>query len=145
MLKKTIIFSIIFIISLQFIKINDTNPKIDSSIELSASKDVMKILKQSCYDCHSFETKWPYYSKIAPISFFVANHVRDGRKALNFSKYNEIDNKIKKLRLKRAINTIKNDTMPLPSYLFVHKDSALTKEQKTVLINWFEKKLKEYN
>jgi len=141
MFKKTIIFSVVFLISLQFIQVTQTNPKVDENIALHTSKDVMKILKKGCYDCHSYNTNWPSYSKIAPISFFVTSHVNDARAALNFSKWDEIDNNIKKLRLKRAIVTVKNGRMALPSYLSMHKEAVLSQTEKKVLLKWFQKEL----
>jgi hypothetical protein len=125
-------------IAIQFIRPEKTNPRVDKTIALSASKDVMDILKKSCYDCHSYETKWPTYSEIAPISFFVASHVKKGRKALNFSEWKNIDTDIKEKRLKRAIMTVNNGMMALPSYVSVHDNAKLNKDEKTILIKWLE-------
>lgn len=141
MLKKSIIFTIVFLVSIQFISVEKTNPPVDVALSLKAPDDVMIILKKGCYDCHSNETKWPYYSDIAPASFFIASHVKKGRKALNFSTYEEIDPKIKKERLKRAIMTINNGMMALPSYLSVHNEAMLSKKEKAVLTKWFEKEI----
>lgn len=141
MLKKTAIFTILTLILIQFIHVDRTNPKIDKNIELKAPQDVMHILKKSCYDCHSYETKWPYYSNIAPISFVVASHVKDARSAMNFSTWKEIDIKKKAQRLKRAIQTVNNGMMALPSYVYAHKGAKLTKSEKEVLTSWFKQEL----
>jgi uncharacterized membrane protein len=141
MLKKTLIFTLIFLASLQLISVDKTNPKTDEQLAIDAPQDVKHILKKGCYDCHSNETKWPYYSNIAPVSFFVASHVKNGRKALNFSTYKEINKDIKEQRLKRAIMTVNNGMMALPSYLSVHDDAVLDKEEKKILTKWFEKEL----
>lgn len=141
MLKKTAIFTILTLILIQFIHVDKTNPKIDKNIELNAPHDVMYILKRSCYDCHSYETKWPYYSNIAPISFVVASHVKDARSAINFSKWELIDSKTKVDRLKRAIQTVNNGMMALPSYVYAHKGAKLTKSEKEVLTSWFKQEL----
>jgi anthranilate/para-aminobenzoate synthase component II len=103
----------------------------------------MNILKKSCYDCHSNETKWSEYAYIAPLSFGVVSHVKDARKALNFSNYKNIDKEIKIARLKKAIHTLKLNTMPLASYLEFHKEAKLTKEDKSILINWCNLELKK--
>jgi hypothetical protein len=141
LLKKTIIFVALLLFAIQFISLDKTNPKIDDNITLNAPKNVMNILKKSCYDCHSYETQWPYYSSIAPISFFVVSHVNDGRAALNFSKWQEIDEAIKQKRLKRAIKTVNNEMMALPSYVSAHEDAQLSKGQKKILTEWFESQL----
>ena len=143
MLKKTAIFIILILFAIQLISVDKTNPTIDNKLTLNAPKEVMSTLKQSCYDCHSYETKWPYYSNIAPISFFVASHVSNGRKAMNFSLWNEMDKKLKVQRLKRAVETVNNGRMALPSYISAHKEAELSKEKKTILISWFKKELEK--
>jgi len=137
-MKKIIFVFVAFIILLQLIPVEQTNPQIDSQSRLNTDASVMMILKKSCYDCHSNETKWPLYASIAPFSFFVTSHVNDGRKALNFSNYNIINNDTKKKRLKRAIVTTKNERMALPSYRFAHEDAKLSKKEKEILSSWFE-------
>ena len=81
--------------ALQLIPIERSNPPIDKNIALHPPKEVKSILKKACYDCHSNETKWPFYANIAPLSFSISSHVKDGRKALNFSEWKNIDPKSK--------------------------------------------------
>jgi uncharacterized membrane protein len=141
MVKKSVIFLVILLIGIQFIPLKKTNPPVNEAIALHTDKKVMKILKRSCYDCHSNETKWSIYSDIAPLSFGVVSHVDDGRRALNFSRYKTISTEIKIARLKRAISTVRLDIMPLSSYRLFHKEARLSKDDKKVLIAWFEKEL----
>jgi len=141
MIKKIIFVSVSILIGIQFIPINKTNPKVDESVNLHTDTQVMKILKKSCYDCHSNETKYSIYADIAPLSFGIESHISDARKALNFSNYKNISKEIKKERLKRAIRTIKNGMMPLPSYLMFHDESKMTEKEKDILLQWFEKEL----
>jgi len=145
LLKKIFIFIIIIFFAIQLIQIENVNPLVNEKITLKAPKKVMKILKKSCYDCHSYETIWPSYSNIAPISFFISSHIKNARRAINFSKWSEIDKKIKIQRLKRAIVTVKNGRMALPSYIFAHKNAKLQKNEKTILITWFKEKLVTLN
>ena len=145
MLKKTLLSLLFIVILIQFIPLQRTNPKIDPTSELKAPSSVMNILKRSCYDCHSNETKWSKYAYIAPLSFGIVSHVKDGRKALNFSNYKNIPNNIKKMRLKRAIQTVKIDRMPLGSYTLFHKEAKLSKEDKKILIDWFNSELNRLN
>ena len=130
------------LLAIQIIRPEKTNPPVDESIALKAPQEVMTILKTSCYDCHSDETKWPFYADIAPISWSVIGHVNDGRKALNFSKWREIDAKTKTKRLQRSIQTVNNAMMPLSNYLIFHDEAKLTKQQKKTLVDWFNKERK---
>ena len=141
MLKKTIIFTIVMLFAIQLIGVDKTNPPIDNALTLNASPEVMSILKKGCYDCHSNETKWPAYSNIAPVSFFVASHVKDGRRAINFSQWKEIDKKRKIQRLKRGIITVNNGKMALPSYLSAHEEARLNKDEKKTITTWFKDEL----
>ena len=97
----------------------------------------MNVLQPACYDCHSNETRYPWYSSIAPVSWMMAEHIEDGRKALNFSDWTKIDPKIKTERLQRAIQLLDHGTMPKSSYMLIHKDSILNKDQKETLKQFF--------
>jgi uncharacterized membrane protein len=142
MLKKFIAIVILIFILIQFIPLEKTNPKVDERLTLHVDKRVMEILKRSCYDCHSDETKWSIYSDIAPLSFEVHRHVDIGRAVLNFSKYNEIQKEKKIKKIKRVIQTVKNEMMPLSSYVMFHNEAIMSKEDKKVLIKWCESELK---
>ncbi|MEA3227818.1 MAG: heme-binding domain-containing protein [Campylobacterota bacterium] len=143
MLKKTSFLLVVFLISIQFISIDKTNPKIDRTIALNSDVEVMEILKKSCYDCHSNETKHTIYSDIAPLSFGISSHISNGRKALNFSNYETIDKEIKIARLQRAITTVKNGMMPLPSYLMFHDEAQMNSSERKILLEWFERELEQ--
>ena len=125
----------------QAIRPEKTNPPVDENIALHAPAEVMSILKASCYDCHSHETKWPPYSEIAPLSWSIVAHVNDARKAMNFSKWESIDKEIKTKRLKRAIQTVNNGMMPLPSYLRFHEEAQLSDTQKATIVEWCNQEL----
>ena len=142
-MKKILIIIIVLFALIQLIRPDRTNPPVDESITLHAPDKVAAILKRSCYDCHSNETVWPWYSNIAPLSWSIVAHVNDGRKALNFSKWAKIDPKTKAKRLKRAIKTTANGMMPLSTYLWIHKDAKLSKEDKEILKTWFEEELEK--
>ena len=88
-MKKIIIALIVILIGIQFIPVERTNPPVTR--EINAPDNISSILKASCYDCHSNETDWPWYSYIAPVSFLVAGDVMDGRKNLNFSEWDKYE------------------------------------------------------
>lgn len=112
-----------------------TNPPIDKTKEIKVPKKVMAVLKRSCYDCHSNETKWPWYADVAPMKWVVRRDVVEGRKALNFSKWDDYSEKEKK-KLKRDIYRSVILAMPLPQYLWIHRDAKLSKEDRKIIQNW---------
>ena len=138
---KLLLIMIGILLAIQLIRFEKINPPVDDTITLKAPQAVMDILKTSCYDCHSDETIWPFYAEIAPLSWNIIGHVNDGRKALNYSKWKEIEPEIKIERLKRSIKTINNNMMPLENYLLLHEEAKLTKEQKKIVIDWCNEEL----
>lgn len=143
-MKKSLIFLILLLVLMQLIGTEQTNPSIDPDAELKAPETVAVLLKKSCYDCHSNETEWPEYSAVAPVSFFVASHVEEGRKALNFSDWKNIPKEIKIRRLQRSIQTLRNGMMPLSSYLWIHDEAKLSSDERQLLAEWFNTQLKTY-
>ena len=95
-----VIFVVGFIV-MQLIPVERSNPKTDPALEIKAPADVKAVFKRSCYDCHSNETKWPWYSNIAPMKWFIARDVEVGRQWLNFSEWESYDEEKKKKREKR--------------------------------------------
>lgn len=110
----------------------------DMLLTEEVSLEVMGILKTSCYDCHSNETIYPWYSSVAPISWWLGDHIRHGREELNFSEWGKYSIKRKKHKMEEVAELIESDEMPLPSYLWSHWDARITAEQKESLISWAE-------
>jgi hypothetical protein len=101
--------------------------------------NIQNILKKSCYDCHSNNTNYPWYDKIQPVSWLLENHIKNGKKELNFSEFGTYSNRKQKSKLKAVINQIKEDEMPLYSYTLIHKDAKLSEVDKELLISWMAK------
>jgi len=137
-LKWFLIMMIIVFVGIQFIEVERTNPPVEA--DLDAPSEVKSILKNSCYDCHSHQTKWPWYSKVAPVSWIIVNHVKEGRERLNFSiweKYYTSDQR----RLKTEIlEEILSDKMPLSMYTYTNPNSILNLNQKNIIKDWVENK-----
>ncbi len=97
---------------------------------------VQSILKTSCYDCHSNNTQYPWYSNIQPIAWWLNDHVVEGKKEINFSEFAtyRIGRKYKKIQ--EIIEQVKEDEMPLASYTLIHRNAILSKDQKLSVINW---------
>jgi hypothetical protein len=99
-------------------------------------ENVQKILKRSCYDCHSNHTVWPWYTNISPISLLVADDVNSGRKKMNFSEWRKISVSKQSTKLQKICDNIKAGDMPLPKYLLIHRDAVLSLEEKDILCKW---------
>lgn len=97
---------------------------------------VLSILKKSCYDCHSNQTVYPWYNNVAPASWWMAYHVDEGKRELNFTLFKQYTPGRRAESLEAIAEAVKYDRMPLGSYLFMHRSASLTDQQKTLLINW---------
>ena len=117
--------------------------KIDPNTEIKVSAPLMKTLRTSCYACHSYKTKMPWYGNIAPISWEVKSHIKEGRAWLNFQEWKTYDAEKKQKIYKGIVKTLKDNTMPMPMYLLIHKDAKLSASQKDSLIKWAESNIKE--
>ncbi|MBD3790264.1 MAG: heme-binding domain-containing protein [Campylobacterales bacterium] len=129
---------------LQAIRIDIPNPPshIDPKNEIQAPQEIMSMLKTSCYDCHSYETKMPWYNNIAPISWEVRSHIKDGRAWLNFQEWNNYDEEKQQKIYDGIIKTI-NYSMPMPIYLSMHEEAKLTQAQRNTIKKWAQSNLKE--
>ena len=142
-LKKKMLFWIAGIaVAIQFIRPDFHDQKVDATVALQADGQVRPILEKACYDCHSDETKYPWYSNVAPVSWFMANHIDHGRKAMNFSNWENIDTQTRIARLERAKHLLHIGLMPLGSYQWMHKGANLTPQQKETLAQFFDEQLK---
>lgn len=97
---------------------------------------IASLLRTSCYDCHSMETRYPWYSKIAPSSWLLAKDVREAREELNFSDWTALPTRKKIKNLENIKDEVGKGDMPLPAYLFIHWDAKLTDEQRKQLVDW---------
>lgn len=147
-LKIVFVFLIIGFVVIQFFNrpdkttSNDVTPA-HITKQLSVPADVENILKRSCYDCHSNQTKWPWYSSVAPVSWLVADDVESGRKKMNFSEWTKLSESKQEARLNDICEEIKADEMPLPKYLILHGDATLSQGDKDVLCRWAETELQK--
>jgi len=130
-MKKFIAFLVVVIIGIQFIPVERTNPPVQS--EIDAPAEIKAIFKKACYDCHSNETNWAWYTKVAPSSFLAVKDVNDGRKHLNFSEWNF--NKESKYK-EEIWDEIREEQMPPWQYKIFHSGAKLTQEEKNLLRNW---------
>lgn len=135
-MKKTLLFTLLILIGIQFIPM-DVPAEVPTKAEeeLQAPENVHAILKRACFDCHSNHTTFPWYSSIAPVSWFTKMHVKEGREHMNFSTWTQYDEE-KQLKYLQKIPKAIKSKMPLPSYLLIHKEAQLSDEDKTTLTEW---------
>ena len=103
--------------------------------------NVAAILKVSCYDCHSNNTRYPWYSVLQPGAWFMARHIKKGKEELNLDEFNDYSKRRKKAKIKSIISQIEKEEMPLKSYLLLHPDAGLTPNKKKVLLQFFQSEL----
>ena len=119
-----------------FPRVERTNPPVTGEIE--APPEVMAILRRSCYDCHSNETRWPWYSQVAPVSWLVSKDVREARFKINFSTWAEIPSMYKVLYRGEILKQVENGAMPLAKYIWLHRDAEITPADLDTLRRWIE-------
>ncbi len=119
---------------IQLAPIDRANPPVE--MEVPASAEARNVLRRGCYDCHSNETVWPWYSRIAPVSWLTAHDVREGRKALNFSTWNRLTTKEQIKALRESWETVAEGEMPPWFYLPPHPEARLSAEDRAVLRAW---------
>ncbi len=146
-LKYVLLGIFLIVLLMQVIGIDQTEPRHlaadDILVAEAAPIAVVNIMHSACYDCHSYETKYPWYSSVAPISWWTKNHVNEARENLNFSDWTHFSLKRQHKKLYECIEEVKESEMPLASYTYIHKDAKLTQDQRQILINWFESILAE--
>ncbi|HMN24734.1 MAG: heme-binding domain-containing protein [Ignavibacteriaceae bacterium] len=132
-MKKFIVFIVVVLIGIQFIPVERTNPPVPS--EINAPANIKEIFKKACYDCHSNETNWAWYTKVAPASFLAVKDVEDGRKELNFSEWGNYTNKTKKI-MDEIWEEVREEQMPPWQYRILHSESKLSQEEKDAIRTW---------
>lgn len=119
----------------QFVPLAHDNPPVQT--EMPAPPEVRTILKRACYDCHSNETTWPWYSRVAPVSWWVVDHVHEGRREFNASEWNRLSD-ARKLRMPRRLwREVSEGEMPPWYYTPMHPTAKLSAADTAVLHAWY--------
>ncbi len=134
---------LIVVIGAQFVRADRTNPPTRPQASLLAQKamppDVRAILERSCRDCHSNDTRWPWYSHVAPVSWMLLHHVNGGRDRMNYSEWTSYDTDDQDKFLNGMCSLTRKGRMPLPSYLWIHRDAKLSDGDVQALCAWSDK------
>jgi hypothetical protein len=136
MVRILILILVIIFIGIQFVPVDKTNPPVTG--EINAPENVMQILRTSCYDCHSNEVKWPWYSNIAPASWLVAYDVHEAREHMNFSEWQSYSAEDKAEDIEEIWEEVEEGEMPLWYYLILHSEAELSESDKAVLKDWVD-------
>ena len=104
--------------------------------ETNPPNEVLKVMKESCFDCHSNSTRYPWYNSITPINYWLADHVKEGSKHLNFSKWAEYSLKKKEHKMEEVFEVVENKNMPLDSYTWTHSEANLSDVQVKLIVDW---------
>lgn len=113
--------------------------------ETNPPEDVKLILKETCYDCHSDVTRYPWYNNITPVNYWLAEHVEDGKKHFNVSKWEGSSIKRKDHKFEELIEMVEDKEMPLDSYTWTHSEAKLTDAQIASVIDWAKKVRVKYS
>ena len=124
----------VLLAGVQFVPVGRSNPAVES--EVPAPENVRAILRRACYDCHSNETVWPWYSRVAPVSWLLVRDVREGRKELNFSAWNRMPAPQQVKKQKKIWEEVAEGEMPPWLYIGIHRNAALSAEDRSALRSW---------
>ncbi|NJW52675.1 heme-binding domain-containing protein [Salinimicrobium oceani] len=138
---------LIAFVGIQFIptKLNqdDYIPKSDFTVIYEVPENINKILQTSCYDCHSNNTNYPWYNKIQPFTWYLNDHIEEGKEELNFSEFGEYSSRRQSSKLRSISSQVEDGEMPLSSYTLVHWDAKLSDKEKKKFIAWMDSLAKE--
>lgn len=140
MLKKGLLILLVAFVVIQFIRPAKNQSAAVSANDISkhveVPDNVAKVLTRSCYDCHSNNTSYPWYSNIQPVAWWLNDHVVEGKAELNFSEFGSYAPKKQAHKMEEVAEMLETDEMPLKSYTLIHGNAVLNAEEKAAVISW---------
>lgn len=137
---KILVGILVVFIILQFFGIDKSVPETDPSKDFITMHEppaaVENLVRSACYDCHSYETEYPWYSNIVPVSWWMQDHINEARDEMNFSLWADYSTSDASDLLDDIVDEVESEAMPLPSYTYIHSDARLTDEQRQQLNEW---------
>ncbi|MCM4166621.1 hypothetical protein KCTC52924_03561 [Arenibacter antarcticus] len=138
--KIIVLVLLVAFVGIQFIPTernqSDTVPSSDFMLVNNVPPAIKEKLQVSCYDCHSNNTKYPWYNRIQPAAWILEDHIKEGKADLNFSEWDSLSSRRKSSKLRSIIKQIESGEMPLYSYTLIHKDAAFSKAEAEEMITW---------
>lgn len=142
LINKIALGLVALLVLIQFIPVDRSVPEYDPSQSITAltnaPESIQTTLKNACNDCHSYETTYPWYSKIAPVSWWIQDHINEGRGHLNFSIWGSYAPKKASHKMEECAEETGEGKMPMNNYTWMHPEAKLTDAQLSELISWFE-------
>jgi hypothetical protein len=149
MLKKILLALVLVLLVIQIFRpqknIHAENQPTAIQQRYAIPANVASTLNAACYDCHSNNTRYPWYSEIQPSAWFLADHVKEGKDELNFDEFLNYPAKRQDHKMKEVVEMVESGEMPMTSYTLVHGDARLSDQQKAELIDWANAIRKEIN
>lgn len=140
LLKKVLIALLIVVIAIQFIQpARNSNRQVMASgitKQYNVPANVEGLLRTACYDCHSNNTRYPWYTSIQPMGWLLADHIKEGKAELNFDEFGSYSKRRQLSKLKSIAGSVKDGSMPIASYTWMHRDAKLSAENRALIIDW---------
>ncbi len=140
-MKKIIFWTAVIFAAIQFIPVDRENKAVNKRNNFvdiyKTPANIMSILKNACYDCHSNEVEYPNYAYIAPLSWAIKDHINEGREHVNFSEWGAYSKELKQNAVEKTISNVRDLQMPLPAYITYHPKANLTAIQRKELETYF--------
>jgi len=142
-MKKKIGLAILGVLIIsQFFRIDKTNPPVIESQDFltvtKAPEQISMMIKNACYDCHSNETEYPWYTNITPVNFWIKGHIKGARENVNYSEWGTYSDKKKAHKIEETIEVIEEGRMPAKSFVLMHSEAKLSDQDFEVLISWLK-------
>lgn len=138
--KKIMVALLVIFIAIQFIQPKRNKATVAQPMDIAAvyklPDSIQNLLKIACYDCHSNNTNYPWYANLQPAGWLLASHINNGKTELNFNEFGLYPQRRQLSKLRAIENSIRDGTMPLPSYLWLHKQARLSAVGRTDIISW---------
>ena len=139
-IRKFLIAALIALVIIQFISIDKTNPEIITEQDFinmtNPPAKIAAMLKSACYDCHSHESVYPWYTNVQPVAWWIKGHIKGGKKHLNYSEWATYSEDKKTHKIEESIEEIEASHMPLKSYTWTHSDANLSHRDREELLQW---------
>ena len=141
-LRNLIIFTLAFLGVAQFFKIDKTNATVSSSLDFisleNPPENIKSIIRNQCYDCHSNETRYPWYTDYAPVSWWIKSNINGARDFFNFSEWGKLSKKEKITKMQECYEALKDEEMPVVLYIMMHDNAQFSENENDSLMNWFK-------
>lgn len=145
MIKKILYVLLAALVIIQFIRPSKNQSTGSNAYEINTKfimpADVKAVMEIACYDCHSNNTRYPWYANVQPVAWWLQGHIIDGKKELNFSEFTIYAPKKQYRKFKEIKEMISTGEMPLESYTWIHKNAVLSKEQATAITEWCDENM----